>query len=471
MKKKKFVPSEDSEPLDAEEWALLRGGEDRSKLPPHDTSDRAHVFRFARKNKVVSVSVIVIAAILLFGLILGGILLFHALFAPTDTQLQKGDTITLRFGEDEPLEFDYDELVREGVFYVNLWDFADYFDLTVSGSQSRLRFTADDGESYLLLENGDEYAFINGRRILLEAVPVLGGEEVIAPALVDGKTCLIPYEILKNAVSDGFSFKLDSQHNLLQIRPIMNMVDDKKENAVRADICFTADPFQEVIFPMDKENIVYEYSYPIDIDPYLPSITAEHLVLANKSNALGKDYDPTDLVELTCTVANPARTYELRQDAANALYAMLAAMAADGIDDVYVTSAYRSFDYQNTLYEGYVKKHMSEGMSRSEAEAKASTYSSRPGESEHQTGLCLDFTAKSVGGSLDESFETTPAFAWLSENAWQYGFILRYPKSAEQIAMTGYDYEPWHYRFVGRYASSEIYHEGVTLEEYLGAVE
>ncbi len=469
MKKKKFVPPEDSEPLDAEEWALLKSNEDRSTLPPHDTSDKAHLFRFARKNKLFSAAVLVILALLLAGLILGGILLWHALFDPTETQLQKGDPIFLRFGGDDPLEYAYHDLVHNDIFYVNLWDFANYFDLTVSGSQTRIRFTGDDGSSYLLLENGDEYAFINTRRIHLEASPVSGGKRIEAPAVVDTakELCLIPYEILRDAVADGFSFKLDSQENLLRIRPKMN---GKKENAVPAQILFTADPFQEVIFPMDQDKVTYEYHYPIDIEAYLPSMTAEYLILANKSHALGKDHTPTDLVTLTCAVA-ANRTFELRQDAANSLYAMMAAMNADGVDDVYVTSAYRSYEYQDGLYERYVSQHMNEGLSRAEAEAKASTYSSRPGESEHQTGLCLDFTAKSVHGDLVEEFENTPAFAWLSQNAWQYGFILRYPKSEEQVALTGYDYEPWHYRFVGRFAASEIYHGNLTLEEYLGATE
>jgi D-alanyl-D-alanine carboxypeptidase len=71
-------------------------------------------------------------------------------------------------------------------------------------------------------------------------------------------------------------------------------------------------------------------------------------------------------------------------------------------------------------------------------------------------------------GQLNEAFENTAAFTWLSENAYQYGFILRYPKSVEQIAITGYDYEPWHYRFVGRFAATEIHMGGLTLEEYLG---
>ncbi len=471
MKKKKFTPRQSSTPMDTADWELLRSGmseEDRSKLPPHDRSDRAHLFRYARKNKLFAASVLVIALLLLIGIIVGSVLLFQALTAPKDTQLQAKKSISLIYGEDDPIERSYEDLVRDDVFYLDLWELAEYFDLTVSGSQKRLRFTTPS-DTYILVEHGAEYAVINGKRIRLEAEPVSGGDKVTAPARIEGKTCLVPYEILQSAVADGFSLKLNSKTNTLRIRPILNMVDDNKENAVPAEIRFTSDPFEQVILPIDKENMINNIQYPINIDPYLSAITAEHLVLANKSHALGKDYVPENLVALTCTTADSTKTYELNEDAANALYAMLAAMKADGVTDIYVTSAYRSYSYQESLFERYVKEHIDDGMSRAQAEAKAATYSSRAGESEHQTGLCIDFTTTSESGQLNESFETTPAFAWLSEHAWEYGFILRYPKGDE--AITGYTYEPWHYRFVGRYAAAEIYQSNLTLEEYLGTAQ
>ena len=93
------------------------------------------------------------------------------------------------------------------------------------------------------------------------------------------------------------------------------------------------------------------------------------------------------------------------------------------------------------------------------------TYSAAPGTSEHQTGLCVDFITEDMGGNLTEAFEDTTAFAWLSENAYKFGFILRYPKGKEDI--TGYTYEPWHYRFVGREAATDIHFSRLTLEQYL----
>ena len=92
------------------------------------------------------------------------------------------------------------------------------------------------------------------------------------------------------------------------------------------------------------------------------------------------------------------------------------------------------------------------------------SYSAYPGTSEHQTALCVDLITSS--GKLDVNFAQTEAFAWLSQNAYRFGFILRYPEGKEEV--TGYSYEPWHYRFVGREAATDIHFGGLTLETYLG---
>lgn len=471
MKKEKTNEANLDAPLSEAEISILMAEQEKEKdlrgeLTPHDTSDRAHLFRFIRKNKLLSVAFLFIVLAFLGGAVGGGILLWQHLSAPTDTQLQKNKEISVLFGEEKAQSIEYDDWVRQDIFYFDLLSFADKMDLTVSGNGKRFCFTAKDG-SYLSVENGESYAFINSVRVLMEVKTVSQKKTEPASAIVSQNRCLVPYSFLAEAISDGFSLKLNSKTNTLRIRPILNVTDGKTENAVPTELHFSADLFEKVVFPTDKKNDESKYHYSIDIEPYLASITSEHLVLANKTHALGSDYLPDRLTKLTCATAG-GRDYYLCADAANALNAMMAAMTADGITDIYVTSAYRSYAYQENLYEGYVKKHMAQGMSREEAEATASTYSSRPGESEHQTGLCLDFTSKEMGGALNQKFENTDAFTWLSENAWQYGFILRYPKSEEQIDITGYDYEPWHYRFVGRYAATEIHEGNLTLEEYLG---
>ncbi len=114
-------------------------------------------------------------------------------------------------------------------------------------------------------------------------------------------------------------------------------------------------------------------------------------------------------------------------------------------------SAYRSHSYQNTLYTRYVKNN---------GQKLADTFSARPGYSEHQTGLAVDINTASTSAH----FENTAQYKWLLENAWKYGFILRYPQGKENI--TGFRFEPWHYRYVGLEAAKAIHNSGLTWEEY-----
>jgi LAS superfamily LD-carboxypeptidase LdcB len=236
-------------------------------------------------------------------------------------------------------------------------------------------------------------------------------------------------------------------------------------------------------------NITYSYLTEVDEDALLTGLDVAYLVLANKTSPVAENYEPQNLVTLTC---NTTYSMKLEACAAAALYEMLGEMAVTGASDgLYVTSAYRSYQYQCSLYEGYLKKEMSTisadaytclgydyiqsnylskgatKLSRADAERVVLSYSAYPGTSEHQTGLCVDFITDSMGGELTVAFERTDAFAWLSQNAYKFGFILRYPKEKEHI--TGYTYEPWHYRFVGREVATDIYFGNLTLEQYLGA--
>lgn len=240
-------------------------------------------------------------------------------------------------------------------------------------------------------------------------------------------------------------------------------------------------------------EIVYSYSsnWAKELEGYLSNDgTLMYVLLMNKKvNQFGEPrYVPQNLDTLDTRVTLGGKHVELEARAAKALYAMLAEMAHDGINSTRVTSGYRDYDRQTELYEGYKQqeaqkisleayeyfgyeyiqnKYILQGVFRldmEDAEKVANFYSARPGTSEHQTGLCVDFMTLYMT-ALDNSFEDTDAFRWLSENAHRFGFILRYPKGKSDI--TGYVYEPWHYRYVGREVATEIYYSGVTLEEYV----
>ena len=262
--------------------------------------------------------------------------------------------------------------------------------------------------------------------------------------------------------------------------------------------CLTPPETQEPI-PPAGQGYLYEtmtYTYKTDASAFLSDIatgmSGDYLMLINKQHPLTAATDPTKagyplegMVELTGQITKSGLKLEGR--AARALYAMLAEMRADGVTDIYVTSAYRSEAYQTTLFNNYFnierstisdeavaffgveyiqttyRNHGLTKLSEEDARAVANFYSALPGQSEHHAGLAVDFVDSTL--NLD-AFVYTQAFAWLSQNAYRFGFILRYPEGKESV--TGYCYEPWHFRFVGREAATEMHFRGLTLEEFLG---
>lgn len=198
----------------------------------------------------------------------------------------------------------------------------------------------------------------------------------------------------------------------------------------------------------DVNEVVMRVNTGIDRDFYTDikiAINPDDLhVLVNKYHGLSEDYEPSDLI----SVGNNQR---MKREAGEQLIKMLKDINDSGLY-LQAQSGYRSISFQSDLYNGYVKK---------DGVQKTDTYSARPGHSEHHTGLAIDV---SQDGTLDKSFENTSQFRWLKENAHKYGFILRYPK--DKIYMTGYDYEPWHYRYVGVEEATLIHTEGITYEEY-----
>jgi D-alanyl-D-alanine carboxypeptidase len=169
-------------------------------------------------------------------------------------------------------------------------------------------------------------------------------------------------------------------------------------------------------------------------------------------------YVPPDLVDLRADIPNPYG-YPLRQEAADALATMADAATAEIGQQLVAQSGYRAYDIQEIVYGRYVAQLGTAG---------ADLTSARPGYSEHQTGMAIDLLATGSGCSLDgPCFGDTTAGQWLAANAYRFGFLLSYP--ADKTAVTGYEYEPWHFRYIGIDLSTEMHNQGVTtLEEFFG---
>lgn len=179
--------------------------------------------------------------------------------------------------------------------------------------------------------------------------------------------------------------------------------------------------------------------------------------VANKHYSMPTTYVPSDLVVLDVPLRLSAsdQQMKIRKIASSDLQNLFTSAKTAGLQ-LEFGSGYRSASYQKVLYDGYVSS-----MGRAEADRS----SARPGHSEHQTGLALDFTRVDGKCHLEACFGDLPEGKWLTANAHQFGFILRYPTGKEDV--TGYMYEPWHFRYVGSELASEMHKTGsTTLEEF-----
>lgn len=182
------------------------------------------------------------------------------------------------------------------------------------------------------------------------------------------------------------------------------------------------------------------------------------LILVNKENRVDPDYEPDELVELDESLRATNRdpvTQKLTPEAAAAFEELASGATQEGLT-IKLTSGYRSYAVQDKLYNHYMD---------TKGESWTVQYSAPAGASEHHTGLAADVSCPSISYVLAESFGETAEGIWLSENAHRYGFIMRYRKGDEEI--TGYAYEPWHIRYVGKEAAEVITEKGITLEEFL----
>lgn len=219
--------------------------------------------------------------------------------------------------------------------------------------------------------------------------------------------------------------------------------------------------------PLAKYAEYDNTTYATDVSQYLEYIeprTDDYLFLVNPSHTLAADYVPPDLTDCIYTRKDGRVTQQLRLCAAKALEAFLGEGKALGkATDVTVTSAYRSYDYQRYLFNFYCEQYKNKYPTREEVEKYVLTFSTRPGTSEHQSGLCMDMHNVSV--TNNRTFASKPEAKWLADNCYRFGFILRYPEDKTDI--TGIIYEPWHFRFVGRYHATRMHELGLSLEEYI----
>ena len=201
------------------------------------------------------------------------------------------------------------------------------------------------------------------------------------------------------------------------------------------------------------EKVVTDVNIGLDNEYYTNDLPTKNLnteyILVNKYNYLSENYIPNNLETISKQYA--LENMQLVNYAKDAFEEMAKAAKRENLS-IIAMSTYRSYEYQINLYNKYVKL---------DGKEKADTYSGRAGYSEHQTGLAVDVYN---GKESYTNFEITEEFKWMQENAYKYGFILRFPK--DKTKETGYDYESWHYRYVGKDIANYIHKNKISYEEY-----
>lgn len=215
--------------------------------------------------------------------------------------------------------------------------------------------------------------------------------------------------------------------------------------------------YKEKNYEMPTKQVIKNVNMNLDKEFYTNTIKTKNLnteiILVNKYYYLDSKYVPDNLETISTRYA--LSNMKMVNTAKTAFEEMASTAKKENLN-IIAMSTYRSYDYQVNLYNKYVK---------TDGKEQADTYSGRPGHSEHQTGLAVDVYN---GKENYTNFEKTKEFTWMQENAYKYGFILRFPKDKEQ--QTGYTYESWHYRYVGKEIASYINEHDISYEEYYATI-
>ena len=275
----------------------------------------------------------------------------------------------------------------------------------------------------------------------------LGGKEknpTVSSVVASNETASI---IVSSDVSNEISSIEDTSSAAESVKPTSS-----KTSSVNSTISSKASSFNNTSSKNTSSQVT---------EAYVPN-GDWRLIIANKQHPMPESYK--------VNVSYISGNYRIDSRVKDSYNAMITAAKNDGVT-LKIISGFRTFSGQESLFNNKVNQYLNKGYSREKAEELAAQYVAPPGTSEHLTGLAVDLISPdwyNTHSSLTSDFENTKQFAWLYEHCAEYGFILRYPK--DKVEITGYSYEPWHYRYVGVEAAKEIMSKKICLEEYVAGL-
>lgn len=412
---------------------------------------------FIRKNRKKAIRTFISRALMfvfLFLLLLG---LCAVLFACDLTKVESEDSSGYTYYIDgERSSLSHKNAVRDGRIYVSFTDIAGMCEMAVTGSDSDMKFVikGDEAETIRFVTDS-RVVYVNGIETRLGSDCYRIKDELYVP--VD----------FVSAYFNGLDVTVDEEAHKVTVDRVITNLDEngklpKNTEAEYEPLSFLLKSPAGMAPLGEKEEDKAEapdLGFATNLAAYEeymnPGNSDEYLTLVSVDSKLPSDYAPQDLMSLADTRQDGRAVQMLRKNAAMSMEAMFIELRAAGFEDVSITSAYRSYSYQETLFNQYLKQNNNDY-------EYVSTFSNPPGSSEHQTGLCADLHNLP---SADTAFAKEEAYTWLRHNCWKFGFILRYPE--DKVDITGISFEPWHYRYVGRYHAQRMYESGLCLEEYL----
>lgn len=350
---------------------------------------------------------------------------------------------------------DYDSMMRGGHLYVPLTPIIDLCEMAVTGDTAELRYISRDAEEHVKFIVGSTQVFINGVEERLSAAPYLDGEDLY-----------IPYDFFSSYVS-GISVLYDQEKQAVTVAQIPVEEGSTEMQSLRFTIRSDAplvglDEYNEfgetspVEFLSDL-SLYEEFMNPKDRDAYLLLVNAEY--------PLPQAYVP-ETVQIS-DIRHDGRPWQyLDFVAERAAHAMIMELAANGFPDVNILLGYRSYSKQRYFYDNTVADYM-KTMTEEQAKVAASSVAQVAGANPQQTGYSM--IMHNQEDDYSTAFSRDPAYAWLLENCWKFGFIIRYP--ADKTAETGMAFQPYFFTYVGRYHAMRIMEQGLSMEEYIVGLE